>query len=35
MLSPAHGARVDELLGDLAAAAAHHGEARDKQARYS
>src|SRR5262249_34300439 len=35
MLSPAHGAVVDELLADLADAMANHGESRGKTARYS
>ncbi len=35
MVSPAHAARLDDLLADLADAAAHHGDARQKQARYS
>jgi glutamate/tyrosine decarboxylase-like PLP-dependent enzyme len=35
MVSPAHAARLDELLADLADAAAHHTAARDKEARYS
>jgi glutamate/tyrosine decarboxylase-like PLP-dependent enzyme len=35
MLSPAHGAVADALVSDLAAAVAHHGESRGKEARYS
>lgn len=35
MLSPAHGGVVDELVGDLADALAHHGESRGVEARYS
>jgi len=35
MLSPAHGGVVGDLLTDLADAVAHHGVARDGQARYS
>jgi glutamate/tyrosine decarboxylase-like PLP-dependent enzyme len=35
MLSPAHGAVVDELVRDLTDAVAHHGESRGKEARYS
>ncbi len=35
VLSPAHGAIVDELLFDLGEAAASHGVSRGKDARYS
>jgi sphinganine-1-phosphate aldolase len=35
MLSPAHGAVVDQLVADLADAVAHHGESRGKEVRYS
>jgi sphinganine-1-phosphate aldolase len=35
MLSPAHAAVLDELLGDLAAAVADPGESRGVEARYS
>jgi Glutamate decarboxylase and related PLP-dependent proteins len=35
MLSPAHGMVVDQLVGDLADAVAHHGESQGKEARYS
>ena len=35
MVSPAHAARVDDLLADLAAAVAHHGEAHSAPTRYS
>ncbi len=35
MISPAHASIVDELLSDLRAAVAHHGEARGVEARYS
>ena len=35
MLSPAHGAVVDELVADLADAVAHHGDSRGVQARYA
>ncbi|MEX2256214.1 MAG: aminotransferase class V-fold PLP-dependent enzyme, partial [Acidimicrobiia bacterium] len=35
MLSPAHGAVIDELLRDLAEAVSHHGETRDAEVRYS
>jgi glutamate/tyrosine decarboxylase-like PLP-dependent enzyme len=35
MLSPAHGGVATELLADLADAVAHHGVARQGQARYS
>jgi glutamate/tyrosine decarboxylase-like PLP-dependent enzyme len=35
MLSPAHGAVVDELLADVADAVAHHGKSRGVEARYS
>jgi len=35
MLSPAHGAVVEELLADLGDAVAHHGTSRGVQARYS
>lgn len=35
MLSPAHGAVVDELLADLADAVAHHGDSRGVEARYA
>jgi sphinganine-1-phosphate aldolase len=35
MLSPAHGAVVDQLLADLADAVAHHGPSKGVEARYS
>jgi sphinganine-1-phosphate aldolase len=35
MLSPAHGAVVDRLVGDLAAAVAEHGPSRGVEARYA
>ncbi|MBK5289184.1 MAG: aspartate aminotransferase family protein [Acidimicrobiia bacterium] len=35
MLSPAHGAVVDELISDLVDAVTHHGESQGKEARYS
>jgi glutamate/tyrosine decarboxylase-like PLP-dependent enzyme len=35
MLSPAHGAVVDQLVADLRDAVASHGESRGKEARYS
>lgn len=35
MLSPAHGAVVDQLLVDLSDAVAHHGPSKGIQARYS
>jgi glutamate/tyrosine decarboxylase-like PLP-dependent enzyme len=35
MVSPAHAARLDDLLTDLADAVAHHGAARAKETRYS
>jgi len=35
MLSPAHGAIVDELLDDFADAVAHHGASRGVEPRYS
>jgi glutamate/tyrosine decarboxylase-like PLP-dependent enzyme len=35
MLSPAHGAVADQLLADVAAAVAQHGESRGVEARYS
>jgi sphinganine-1-phosphate aldolase len=35
MLSPAHAAVLDDLLGDLAAAVANPGESRGVEARYS
>jgi sphinganine-1-phosphate aldolase len=35
MLSPAHAEVVEELVGDLAEAVAHHGPSRGKEARYS
>jgi glutamate/tyrosine decarboxylase-like PLP-dependent enzyme len=35
MLSPAHGAVLDELLGDLAGAVENPGESRGVEARYS
>ncbi|MBM3671026.1 MAG: aspartate aminotransferase family protein [Actinobacteria bacterium] len=35
MLSPAHANVVDELIADLIDAVAHHGTAKDGQARYS
>jgi glutamate/tyrosine decarboxylase-like PLP-dependent enzyme len=35
MLSPAHTAVVDELVADLRAAVAHHGESRGVEARYA
>jgi len=35
MLSPAHGAVVDEFLADLADAVAHHGDSRGVEARYA
>jgi hypothetical protein len=35
MLSPAHGAVVDELIADLRDAVADHGDSRGVEARYS
>ncbi|HEY3724816.1 MAG TPA: aminotransferase class V-fold PLP-dependent enzyme [Acidimicrobiia bacterium] len=35
MLSPAHGAVVDQLVADLEDAVAHHGDSRGVEARYS
>ena len=35
MLSPAHGAIVDQLLADLTDAVAHHGPSKGVEARYS
>lgn len=35
MLSPAHARVADQLVADLAAAVAHHGASRGKEARYS
>jgi hypothetical protein len=35
MLSPAHAEVADAFLADLREAAAHHGESKDKEARYS
>jgi glutamate/tyrosine decarboxylase-like PLP-dependent enzyme len=35
MLSPAHAEVADEFLADLREAAAHHGESKGKEARYS
>jgi glutamate/tyrosine decarboxylase-like PLP-dependent enzyme len=35
MLSPVHGAIVDELLSDLAFAVAHHGPSKGVEARYA
>jgi sphinganine-1-phosphate aldolase len=35
MLSPAHGAVVERLVGDLAAAVAQHGPSRGVEARYA
>jgi len=35
MLSPGHRFAIQELLGDLAFAVAHHGESRGESARYS
>jgi hypothetical protein len=35
MLSPAHRDVIDELLGDLSFAMAHHGTSQGKPARYA
>jgi glutamate/tyrosine decarboxylase-like PLP-dependent enzyme len=35
MLSPAHANVVDELIADLTAAVANHGESKGVEARYS